>query len=268
MIPRFSKPWAESLRLVGDGHTLYRDFTLIKDKLGRWHAATKDISSPSGLKVNQLKEPFSVDFRQPYFSWTDNSAERGDYQTAYRIIVGSSMGKIDNNIGDNENKKTYSPKFRRYTLIVLVVLGIQLFYGAFMAGLHAALAANTWPGVNGQFIPTFLFSDSSWLYDISSQRINVQWIHRGLAYILAILLIIWWWKARKTTKLQPLSRYAVVPFILVLVQIVLGILTVLNSTTNIPVTWAVLHQFNGMLLLMAIFIGYFLLTKRTAPSLG
>ena len=162
----------------------------------------------------------------------------------------------------NENKKTYAPKFRRYTLVVLVVLGIQLFYGAFMAGLHAALVANTWPGVNGQFLPTFLFSENSWLYDISSQRINVQWIHRGLAYILAILLIIWWWKARKTTELQPLSRYAIVPFILVLVQIVLGILTVLNSTTNIPVTWAVLHQFNGMLLLMAIFIGYFLLTKK------
>ena len=36
-IPRVSKPWIEALRLVGDGKTLYSDFTLIKDKLDRWH---------------------------------------------------------------------------------------------------------------------------------------------------------------------------------------------------------------------------------------
>ncbi|NEN24602.1 heme A synthase [Cryomorpha ignava] len=167
----------------------------------------------------------------------------------------------------NENQKTYAPKFRRYTLIVLVVLGIQLFYGAFMAGLHAALAANTWPGVNGQFFPTIFIGDDPWWYAISSSRINVQWIHRGLAYVLAILLVVWWWKARNTAKSLPLARFAIVPFILVLVQIILGILTVLLSTTNIPVTWAVLHQFNGMLLLMAIFIGYFLVTKKATTEL-
>ncbi len=37
MIPKISKPWSEALRLIGDGHTLYSDFALIKDKLGRWH---------------------------------------------------------------------------------------------------------------------------------------------------------------------------------------------------------------------------------------
>ena len=36
-IPRVSKPWNEALRLVGDGKTLYSDFTLIRDKLDRWH---------------------------------------------------------------------------------------------------------------------------------------------------------------------------------------------------------------------------------------
>ena len=163
----------------------------------------------------------------------------------------------------NESQKTYAPKFRQFTLFILVVLGVQLFYGAFMAGLHAALAANTWPGVNGQFLPTFYKGDDSWMYALTSGRVNVQWIHRGLAYGLTILLIIWWWRARKISKSQLLARLAVVPLILVIFQIILGILTVLNSTTNIPVTWAVLHQFNGMLLLMAVFMGYFLVTKKT-----
>jgi len=163
----------------------------------------------------------------------------------------------------SENQKTYAPKLRRYTVFVLVILTIQLFYGAFAAGLHAALAASTWPGVNGQFFPTLYFGDDAWWYAVTSNRINIQWIHRGLAYFLTILLVIWWWKSKKTKESLPLARWAFIPIILVLVQITLGILTVLNSTSKIPVTWAVLHQFNGMLLLMSIFIGYFFLAKKS-----
>ena len=37
MIPRVTKPWKEAVWLVGDGKTLYSDFTLIKDKRNRWH---------------------------------------------------------------------------------------------------------------------------------------------------------------------------------------------------------------------------------------
>ena len=162
----------------------------------------------------------------------------------------------------SKSQKAYAPRLRRFTLLVLVVLGIQLFYGAFMAGLHASLAASTWPGVNGQFTPTFYYGGDSWWYALTSNRINVNWIHRGLAYGLAILMVVWGWRIRKIAKSYPLARLAPVPFILVLVQIILGILTVLNSTSNIPVTWAVLHQFNGMLLLVAVFIGYFLLTNK------
>lgn len=168
----------------------------------------------------------------------------------------------------SDRQKTYAPSLRRYTILVLAVLTIQLIYGAFMAGLHAALAASTWPGVNGQFFPVIFFGGDSWWYAISVSRINVQWIHRGLAYILAILLIVWWLKARKAKTGMPLSRFAIVPFILVLVQITLGVLTVLNSTSHIPVTWAVLHQFNGMLLLASLFTGYFFLTKKTENAVS
>ena len=36
-IPRVAKPWSDALRLVGDGHPLYSDFALIKDKRDQWH---------------------------------------------------------------------------------------------------------------------------------------------------------------------------------------------------------------------------------------
>ena len=162
-----------------------------------------------------------------------------------------------------DRQRTYSPGLRRFTLFILILLGIQLTYGGFMAGLHAALVAPNWPGVNGHFIPTELFGDGEWWKELTGSRIAVQWIHRGLAYLLAICLLMWWWKARKTDRTKPLFVLSIVPVLLVFLQFTLGVLTVLNSTTHIPLILAVTHQFNGMLLLISLFVSLFLL-RRTA----
>lgn len=161
-----------------------------------------------------------------------------------------------------DKDKTFSPRLKNFTIVIMVVLAIQLLYGAFMAGLHAALAAPTWPGVNGVYFPGFHFTDESLSFDFTAVRINVQWIHRILAYLLTILLIAWWLRAKKTTAHKVISRFAWLPIAVVMFQILLGILTVLNTASTIPVVWAVLHQFNGMILLTVIFIGYFLLTRQ------
>lgn len=161
-----------------------------------------------------------------------------------------------------ERQRTYAPGLRRFTLFILVLLGIQLTYGGFMAGLHAALVAPNWPGVNGQFFPTDLLGDGTWWKELTGSRIAVQWIHRGLAYLLAICLVVWWWQVRKTDSTKPLFGFSIVPVMLVFLQFTLGVLTVLNSTSRIPIYPAVLHQFNGMLLLIALFICLFLLKRK------
>ncbi len=46
-----------------------------------------------------------------------------------------------------------NPGLKKGTLVIFSILFIQLIYGAFMAGLHAATSAPTWPGINGQWIP-------------------------------------------------------------------------------------------------------------------
>ena len=48
-IPRVARPWSEALRLVGDGKPMYSDFSLIKDKLGRWHCIGTFGESPDTL---------------------------------------------------------------------------------------------------------------------------------------------------------------------------------------------------------------------------
>jgi cytochrome c oxidase assembly protein subunit 15 len=152
--------------------------------------------------------------------------------------------------------RTPDRRLHRFTLWIVVLLGVQLVYGGFMAGLHAALAAHSWPDINGMAVPTGMFRLQPALSNLTDNRITVQFIHRGLAYLLAVLIVVWWRRARKAGGL--LGRFSGLAPLVVLVQITLGVLTVLGSRVHIPVDMAVAHQFVGMLLLEVMFAMLFL----------
>src|SRR5665647_2042336 len=59
------------------------------------------------------------------------------------------------------NQITINNGLRKTTLVIFFILLVQLIYGAFMAGLHAATAAPTWPQINGQWIPCLLYTSPS-----------------------------------------------------------------------------------------------------------
>lgn len=150
------------------------------------------------------------------------------------------------------------PKLHDLSLGIIIILSIQLAYGGIMAGLGASMAASTWPSINGYFMPPGIFSQ---LQHITDNPVTVQFIHRGLAYILAVLIFFWWMKAKKQNSGSMLAKWNWLPLVVVLLQITLGVLTVMDSKIQIPVTLAVSHQFVGMLLLEAMFLMLFL-TKR------
>ncbi len=81
-----------------------------------------------------------------------------------------------------------APSLRKLSGWILGLLTLQLVYGAFMAGLHAALSANTWPTINGMWWPMGMFTQGGFLEDITHNPITIQFIHRGLAYLLTILI--------------------------------------------------------------------------------
>ena len=60
-----------------------------------------------------------------------------------------------------------------------------------MAGLHAATAAPTWPRINGQWIPNDSINNLSpgWK-NLIDNKITVQFIHRGIAYILLMAVYL------------------------------------------------------------------------------
>lgn len=141
---------------------------------------------------------------------------------------------------------------------ILVVLFFQLIYGALMAGHKAANVAATWPTINGQWIPTGLTSNDSFFLNAINNTIWIHFIHRGLAYLLLILIV---WYSIKLFRINGNTFWNLMrrmPLTFVLFQVALGIFTVLSSAKIVPGVWASfewmaqLHQLVGMLLLLSV----------------
>jgi cytochrome c oxidase assembly protein subunit 15 len=148
---------------------------------------------------------------------------------------------------------------RGLTIVILVLVFIQLLFGALMAGNKAAAAASTWPSINGQWIPDGMFRLRPLQQDMAGNAITIHFIHRGMAYLLFVLVVIWTAMVCKCRQIPSYFRsFRWVPLALVVFQILLGITTVLTSPGIIPNRWvafdwvAQLHQITGLLFLLAI----------------
>jgi cytochrome c oxidase assembly protein subunit 15 len=142
---------------------------------------------------------------------------------------------------------------------IIALLVVQLFYGAFMAGLKAGPVAPTWPDMNGMLFPAGLGSMKN---DITHNPITVQFIHRGIAYLLFFLIISWWARAHKGSGSALFRRTRNLPMIQVSLQVVLGIYTVVYSPDKNILLWlGVAHQFVAMLLLLSLVWTRYLVRK-------
>jgi cytochrome c oxidase assembly protein subunit 15 len=154
------------------------------------------------------------------------------------------------------------------TAVVLVAV-MQLILGGLMSGMKAGLFFPTWPDMNGAMLPDVLLDNSQWHLDAFKHYDTnafapaiVQFVHRGVAYILTALVLVFTFKAFKQQPIGPAKfGFTILP-ILLLVQVTLGIVTVVNSLGTIPVSWGVLHQAGGVLLLAnLVFVRHFCLPK-------
>lgn len=152
----------------------------------------------------------------------------------------------------------------RVTMQIIVMLVLQLAFGALMAGHKAATAAPTWPDINGAFVPEAMWRPEWGLLNFLENKILIHFVHRTLAYIILILVIVLsinLYIIRRRAAL--LERFWWLPLLFVTLQIVLGIASVLWSVQIVPRIWgpfewaAQLHQLVAMFLLMSLVaVGY------------
>ena len=116
---------------------------------------------------------------------------------------------------------------RRFAGWMVVLVLVQIYLGALVAGLHAGMTFNTWPLMDGRIWPDgLLVIEPVWRNFFENPK-TVQFIHRLGAYAVFLAAL---WHMIAVWRGEPGSthaRRAVVLFLLVLAQAAVGVMTLL-----------------------------------------
>jgi heme a synthase len=137
---------------------------------------------------------------------------------------------------------------RRGAEIVLVLVGLTIVAGGFVAGLNAGLTYNTFPLMDGSFVPAGYAQLSPFIRNWFENIPAVQFDHRLLAETTVTAALVLWLAARRAELPRP-ARWALHALLaMALLQVSLGISTLLLV---VPVPLAAAHQAGAVLLLTA-----------------
>ena len=139
-----------------------------------------------------------------------------------------------------------SGKLGGFALIVTTLVFVMALSGGLVAGIRAGYAYNTFPLMNGHWIPPELFTIEPWWRNFFYNMATVQFDHRVLAYLL-ILAVGWlWWRVNAINGSLRARRCVAFLGGALALQIGLGIATLLYK---VPVLLGVLHQGGALLVL-------------------
>ena len=164
-------------------------------------------------------------------------------------------------------KKVVNPRLKNMLSLLLFIFFFQLIYGGFMAGLKAAQTAPTWPDINGSMVPNGMQELSPWISNLVNNNLLIHFIHRGLAYLLLAIVVIFYIRSGNIPVNQTFRRYRKALLFLILLQVMLGIFTVLNATNNHSFIWlGVSHQFTAMLLVICMVCLWYIVRRKVADG--
>ena len=153
-------------------------------------------------------------------------------------------------------------RLRLYSLGVSTLIFIMVLSGGFVAGLKAGLAFNTFPTMNGHWLPPGLLALHPAWHNFFENIATVQFDHRMIAYLLAVVIPLFWWRAQGI-KLPARARLGIHLLLgMLAIQITLGISTLLLI---VPVPLAATHQAGALVLFtLALFVNHGLRLPKSA----
>ncbi|BDC99429.1 COX15/CtaA family protein [Persicobacter psychrovividus] len=132
--------------------------------------------------------------------------------------------------------------------VFIGAIGLQLIYGAFVAGLKAGHIYNTFPKMGERWVAESVTAMSPWINNFLSNGAGVQFVHRylGIALFLGIVgMSVYAYRTDDLLNRQRRGVYALMGIILL--QVALGIGTLLM---NVPVFMGVIHQAVAVVVLL------------------
>ncbi len=145
-------------------------------------------------------------------------------------------------------------RFTALGAAALLILAVQIFYGALVAGLDAGLVTDQWPLMNGHFFPGVTEQGHSLGHMLFSDPAIVHFIHRWWAWVVVAMLVVLARKVRRTDRPASIAIHSAFG-----AQILLGIATVM---AGVPIWLAALHQLTGALVVVAVTWGAHSLGRR------
>ena len=128
-------------------------------------------------------------------------------------------------------------------LFILKLIVVQIILGAFLSGLDGGLIYNSWPDMNGSFLP----NDVGYNDLINTPLLNnpsiIQFLHRITAYFLLFFIIILNFLIIKNNHG---TKNIILFDLAILIQIFLGIVTLLSG---VEIKYASLHQLGSIFVL-------------------
>ena len=171
------------------------------------------------------------------------------------IIIISILFWLIKNITQKKTKKFFDlRKDNIIYLFLILLIFIQIIFGAFVSGLDAGRIYQTWPLMGFSYFPDDV--DLNSIKDITNFNNHslVQFYHRNLAYLITIYIFIFSIYVYKK-KLNDLFKPLKFLIYLLILQIFLGILTLISG---LNIFLASVHQISSVLLVFtAINLYYF-----------
>src|SRR5215510_2607632 len=156
-------------------------------------------------------------------------------------------------------------RIRAGALALLALVALQIYLGALVAGLRAGLIYDTWPLIDGSFIPdsSRLFFETPLWRNFFENTLTVQFDHRMVAYALWLIAVLHAADVARTVRGGPVLTAALALACAVTLQAALGIATLIHQT---PLALALLHQAMAIAVLAIAVVHAERLERRPAPA--
>jgi cytochrome c oxidase assembly protein subunit 15 len=126
----------------------------------------------------------------------------------------------------------------------IAILLLQLLFGAWVAGLNAGQVANSWPGMNGRFVPEGIDWSRGVVWALTNDPYLIHFVHRWWAWVVVAAMIVFARAIKRHGERAP----SIAVHIAFGTQVLLGIFTVLSG---VNIVLASLHQLVGAALVAA-----------------
>ena len=160
------------------------------------------------------------------------------------------------------SRQPSKPLMRTLVLTLAALLSLQILYGAFVAGSRAGYGYNTFPLMNGEFIPQAAFQLVPLWLNLLDNNAMLQFLHRWLgALVLGLTFLLFVMSLRSGL---PKVRHLMVALLVVVVaQFLLGVFTLLNV---VPIGLASAHQ-AGACIVLLLTVSLVYIVRPASPSI-